>query len=38
LREPDQVVARLRADQGLSDPLRGAALRAVMRRGQQAIP
>jgi WD40 repeat protein len=37
-REPDQVVARLRADQGLSDPLRRAAMRAVMRRGQQAIP
>jgi WD40 repeat protein len=38
LREPDQVVARLRADQSLSDPLRRAATRAVMRRGQQAIP
>jgi eukaryotic-like serine/threonine-protein kinase len=38
LREPDQVVARLRADQSLSDPLRRAAMREVMRRGQQAIP
>ena len=33
-REPDQVVARLRSDQSLSDPLRHAALRAVMRRGE----
>jgi hypothetical protein len=32
--EPDQVVARLRADQSLSDPLRHAALRVVMRRGR----
>jgi WD40 repeat protein len=38
LREPAQVVARLRADQSLSDPLRRAALRAVMRRGEQAGP
>jgi WD40 repeat protein len=38
LHEPNQVVARLRADQNLSDPLRRAAMRAVMRRGQQAIP
>jgi hypothetical protein len=38
LRELDQVVARLRADQSLSDPLRRAAMRAVMRRGPQAIP
>jgi eukaryotic-like serine/threonine-protein kinase len=38
LREPDQVVARLQADQSLSDPLRRAAMREVMRRGQQAIP
>ena len=36
LREPDQVVARLRADTSLSDPLRHAAVREVMRRGQQA--
>ena len=33
-REPDHVVARLRSDQSLSDPLRHAALRAVMRRGE----
>jgi WD40 repeat protein len=38
LREPDQVVALLRADQNLSDPLRRAAMRVVMRRGQEAIP
>jgi eukaryotic-like serine/threonine-protein kinase len=38
LRKPDQVVARLRADQSLSDPLRRATVRAVMRRGQQALP
>jgi hypothetical protein len=38
LREPDQVVARLRADRTLSEPLRRAAVRAVMRRGQQAKP
>jgi WD40 repeat protein len=37
LREPDQVVARLRADTGLSDPLRHMAVREVMRRGQQAV-
>jgi len=36
LREPAPVVARLRADERLSDPLRRAALRAVMRRGEQA--
>jgi eukaryotic-like serine/threonine-protein kinase len=38
LREPAEVVARLRADQSMSDPLRHAALRAVMRRGQPDIP
>jgi WD40 repeat protein len=38
LREPDQVVARLRADSSLSDPLRHMAVRAVMRRGQQTSP
>jgi WD40 repeat protein len=38
LREPAEVVARLRADQSMSDPLRRAALRAVMRRGQPDIP
>jgi WD40 repeat protein len=38
LREPGQVVARLRADQSLGDPLRRAAMRVVMRRGQEAIP
>jgi WD40 repeat protein len=38
LREPAEVVARLRTDQSLSDPLRHAALRAVMRRGQPDIP
>jgi WD40 repeat protein len=32
--EPDQVVARLRADQSLSNSLRHAALRALMRRGE----
>ena len=37
-REPAEVVARLRADQSMSDPLRHAALRAVMRRGQTDIP
>jgi WD40 repeat protein len=36
LREPDQVAARLRTDESLNDPLRRAALRAVMRRGNQA--
>jgi eukaryotic-like serine/threonine-protein kinase len=38
LREPAQVVARLRADTGLSDLLRHMAVREVMRRGQQAVP
>ncbi len=38
LREPAEVVARLRADQSMSDALRHAALRAVMRRGQPDIP
>ena len=38
LREPDDVVARLRADKALSDPLRSAALRAVMGRAQPAKP
>lgn len=38
LHEPDRVVARLRADQKLSASLRHAALRAVMSRGQQAMP
>ena len=38
LREPSEVVARLRADQSMSDPLRRAALRAVMRRGQLDKP
>ena len=38
LREPAEVVARLRADETLSDPMRHAALRAVMRRGQRAMP
>ena len=38
LREPDQVVARLRADTTLSDLLRHMAVREVMRRGQQATP
>jgi eukaryotic-like serine/threonine-protein kinase len=37
-REPDQVVGRLRADKKLSDPLRHAAVREVLRRGQQATP
>jgi hypothetical protein len=36
LREPDRVVGRLRDDQSVSDPMRRAAMRAVMRRGQQA--
>jgi WD40 repeat protein len=35
LREPDEVVARLKSDQSLSEPLRRATLRAVMRRGRQ---
>jgi hypothetical protein len=38
LREADDVVARLRADLTLSDPQRRAALLAVNRRGQQAMP
>ncbi len=38
LREPAAVVARLRADDSLSDPMRHAALRAVMRRGQRDMP
>jgi WD40 repeat protein len=38
LHEPDQVVARLRADEGLSGPSRQAALRAVLRREEQARP
>jgi WD40 repeat protein len=38
LREPAQVVGRLRADTSLSDLLRHMAVREVMRRGQQATP
>ncbi|HEV3259448.1 MAG TPA: WD40 repeat domain-containing protein [Gemmataceae bacterium] len=38
LGEPAQVVVRVRADKSLSGPLRRAALRAVMRRGEQARP
>jgi WD40 repeat protein len=38
LREPDEVVARLRGNANLAAPLRRAALREVMRRGQQAMP
>jgi WD40 repeat protein len=38
LHESDSVVARLRADQGLSDPLLRAALRAVMARSSSSIP
>jgi WD40 repeat protein len=38
LHEPTQVVARLRADTGMSDLLRHMAIREVMRRGQQATP
>jgi WD40 repeat protein len=38
LRDPADVVARLRADLTPSDPLRRAAMRAVMGRGHQAIP
>ena len=38
LREPAKVVARLQTDQSMSGPLRSAALRAVMRRGQPGIP
>jgi WD40 repeat protein len=37
-RQPAQMAARLRADKSLSEPLRRAALREVMRRGQQAGP
>jgi hypothetical protein len=36
-RERGQVVARLQADQRLSDPLRHATLRAVIRRGEWRI-
>jgi eukaryotic-like serine/threonine-protein kinase len=36
--EPTDVVARLRSNASLNDPLRHAAVREVMRRGQQAIP
>ncbi len=36
--EPVDVVARLRADQTLSEPLRRAALRAVMRRRREQPP
>jgi WD40 repeat protein len=38
LREPAAVAARLRADESLSDPLRRAALAAVLRRGGQTRP
>jgi WD40 repeat protein len=38
LHEPAQVVAQLRADRNLREPLRRAALRAVLQRGQQARP
>jgi WD40 repeat protein/predicted Ser/Thr protein kinase len=38
LHEPDQVVARLRADTNLSDLLRHMAMREVMVWGQQATP
>jgi eukaryotic-like serine/threonine-protein kinase len=38
LREPDDVVARLRTDQSMSEALRHATLRAVLRRGQPDIP
>ncbi len=38
LLEPAEVVARLLADQNLNEPLRRAALRAVMRRVQQFTP
>ncbi len=38
LREPSAVVARLRAENSLSDPMRHAAVRAVMRRGQRDTP
>jgi WD40 repeat protein len=35
---PDEVVEALRADRALTEPLRHAALREVMRRGMQAKP
>src|SRR5262249_10717239 len=38
LREPARVVTRLRGAEDLSEPLRHAALRAVMLRGKQARP
>jgi WD40 repeat protein len=38
LREPDRVVARLRADSSLRDLLRHMAVREVMRRAQQPTP
>ena len=38
LHEPAEVVARLRADTNLRDPLRRAAWRVVLQRGQQAKP
>jgi hypothetical protein len=38
LRAPADVVARLKANQSMSEPLRRAALRAVMRRGQPGTP
>jgi WD40 repeat protein/tRNA A-37 threonylcarbamoyl transferase component Bud32 len=38
LHEPAQVVVRLRADASLSNPLRRAALKAVMRRDEQESP
>jgi WD40 repeat protein len=38
LQGPEAVVARLRADNGLDQARRHAALRAVMRRGQRAQP
>jgi hypothetical protein len=38
LREPAQVVARIRADTKLSDLVRHLAVREVMRRGQLATP
>jgi hypothetical protein len=38
LREPADVVAHLRTDEGLSDLLRHSAVREVMRRAQQAHP
>jgi WD40 repeat protein len=38
LHEPTEVVASLRSNANLSDPLRDAAMREVMRRGHQNIP